>query len=68
MVVPDWFGVREFYVVVVTVWFYIIGWIVVNYLRVKEVKLDVKRKVIGFKNWLVERRKRKELKLLGGGD
>lgn len=49
-----------------TVWFYLISWIVVNLIQVKGTKLGIKKKILGFKQWLVKRKERKELKMLEG--
>ena len=63
---PGWFGVQEFYFIIATVWFYLICWVVVNITRVKGTKLDIKKKILSFKQWNAKRKERKELKLLEG--
>lgn len=59
--IPEWFGKPEFYTIMATVWLYLISWILVNLIRVKGIKLDIKKRILGFKHWWV---KRKEMKTL----
>ena len=61
MEIPEWFGQPEFYAVIATVWLYLISWILVNLIRVKGIKLNIKKRIISFKHWWV---KRKEMKTL----
>jgi len=51
MNIPSWFGQFEFYVVVATVWLYLISWIVVNVIRVGGVKWDIKKHIVNIKSW-----------------
>jgi len=59
MEIPEWFGITQYNYGLITVWFGLICWVIVNYFRVKEVKLDIKKKLISFKHWW---KKRKEFK------
>jgi len=63
---PGWFGQGEFYVIIVTIWFFLISWIIVNFLKIGGNKLDIKKKILGFKHWNSKRKERKELRLLEG--
>lgn len=49
--IPTWFGLQEFNLIIGTIWFYLIAWIVVSIVRVNGTKLDIKRKIVGFKHW-----------------
>ena len=58
MEIPTWFGQFEYLIAIITIWFGLIAWIFVNYLRMKNVNLNIKSKLISIKDWW---NKRKEL-------
>ena len=61
MEIPSWFGAFEYYLVIVTIWFGLASWVLVNLIRVK---FSLKSKIVSFKQWLEKRKIRKEEKIL----
>lgn len=60
MEIPIWFNEPEYYALVVTIWFYLACWVIVSLIHTKGLKLEIKKKIIGFKHWYI---KKKEAKL-----
>ena len=65
MEIPGWFGIGEFYAILVTVWFALIMYLLITVVKVKK-GIKVKESFSKFKSWYIERKKRKEEKLLEG--
>lgn len=61
MDVPSWFGVNEFYAIILTLNFYIISRIVISIIEVKK-NFNIKGK---FKSWWNSRKQKKEDKIYG---
>jgi len=61
--IPSWFGINEYYALLITVWLFLFSWIVVNLIKIKA-NLSIKDRLLKIKNWWNERKKRKEMKSL----
>ena len=61
MEIPDWFGVTQYYVAIVTIWFGLIIYFLTAYVRAGVSKTNLKSKVISIRDWW---RKRQEAKML----
>ena len=61
MEIPIWFGIEQFNIVIYTIWFGLVCWIIVNYIRLKESNLGIKSKLISIKDWWNKFRARKEI-------
>ena len=59
MEIPEWFGVMQFNLVLITIWFGLICWCFVNYCRMKDIKLGIKSKIISIKDWWKRRQESK---------
>jgi len=56
MDIPSWFGQFEYYLLIATIWFFIIGWLGTNLIRVGGVKWDIKGYIVKIKNWWIKRK------------
>lgn len=59
--IPAWFGKNEFYLLIITVWFFLISWMAVNLIKVGGIKLNIKDKYLKIKTWWVKRKENKML-------
>lgn len=56
MDVPVWFGKTEFYVVVATMWCFMICWVSVNLIRVGGIKVDIRSRIVSLQSWWIKRK------------
>jgi hypothetical protein len=54
---PSWFGAFEYYLIIVTIWFFLASWILVNLIKVK---FNLKSKIVSLKQYLKKRKEKKE--------